>query len=74
VHRYFFSALTSDGENANAFIDARDSAAARILYMGGAESVVGEVPTDIQVWILPPVGQSERSLEWVSDIVEVPVE
>lgn len=68
MKRYFFSAASSDGENANVFIDADNPQSAITQYHLWSARVVGTIQRDFQMWQLPEVGKSERALEWYEDV------
>jgi len=57
MKRYFMSAVTSDGENANVFIDAESSGSAITQYHLWSAKVMGSVQTAFKVWQLPELGK-----------------
>ncbi|MBA4226668.1 MAG: hypothetical protein C0456_08545 [Hyphomonas sp.] len=68
MKRYFFSAVNSDGENANVFIDADSPESAITQYHLWSARVMGTIQTVFQMWRLPDVGTTERALEWYEDV------
>jgi len=68
MKRYFFSAVNSDGENANVFVDADSPEAAISQYHLWSARVMGTIQITFQMWQLPEVGKSERALEWYEDV------
>ncbi len=68
MKRYFFSAVNSDGENANVFIDAEDPHSAITRYHLWSAKVLGTIQTVFQLWQLPEISQSERTLDWYEDV------
>lgn len=68
MKRYFFSAVNSDGENANVFIDADSPQSAITQYHHWSARVMGTIQTAFQMWQLPELGETERALEWYEDV------
>lgn len=68
MKRYFFSAVTSNGENANVFVDADSPQSAIAQYHIWSARVMGTIQTAFQMWQLPEIGKTERALEWYDDV------
>lgn len=68
MKRYFFSAVNSDGENANVFIDADSPQSAITQYHHWSARVMGTIQSAFQMWQLPDLGETVRALEWYDDV------